>query len=266
MKTSGGRVMLKAAPVAPKRDVLAAQINSGLLRQETGPNHETLRVVNGHALALSVQSLIPVTGFGGIAPSDGNASIKSPDLLGVRPMGKTKLDAVFSVFVLNIRDSEKHPGERHNNLRVTTIENGVPEAIWGRSQTEGVVPAATPEANTITATLGIRIAFAPIPPSGALPPIDIEKFKYETFDKPIPWEASLAPPEDFSSGETGIEVFHTAMSVKTKGRRKAVRDILVAQSPFLNEVDLTKLAENPESYFQADPIICRLGSRNESIA
>ena len=245
-------------------EVIATQINSGLIRQETGDDNQPLRIVNGHALALSVQSMIPVTKFSGLAPSDGNASIKSLDLLGARAMGKTTLRSEFSVGIRNILDPNKNPGERPN-LRVTTIENGVPEAVWGKSKTEGVVPAATPEAKTIPVTIGIRIAFAPIHPQGALPAMDIEKFAYETFNKPIPWDANLKPAPPLSAGEQS-QGLDTVMSDATIQLRNAVLDVLTRQSPFvLNKVDLSQLVKHRESYFQADPTIARLGSLNESI-
>ena len=254
----------REVPKPAKPDVITTQINSGLLRQEAGQDKEPLRVVNGHALAMSVQSMIPVTSFSGVVPADGQASIKSLDLLGVRPMGKTKLESEFSVSIRNILDTNK-PAER-DNLRVTTIENGVPEALWGKSAREGVVPAAAPEAKTITVTLGIRFAFAPIHPKGALPAMDIEKFAFETFNKPIPWDPTLKPAPPLADGEVRGDSLSTVMSVNTTNSRNAVLDVLARQSPFtLNKVDLTELVKNRESYFQADPALARLGSLNESI-
>jgi len=257
---------LVAATLPAKSDVLATQINSGLLRQEAGEDKQPLRVVNGHALALSAQSMIPVTRFGELAPTDSQASIKGLDLLGVRPMGKTKLDSEFSVSIRNILDSSLQPADR-KNLRVTPIENNVPEALWGKSEREGVVPPAAPEAKTIAVTLGIRISFAPIHPQGALPAMAIEKFAYETFNKPIPWDPGLKPAAAFSADEVRGEGLDTVMSEKTTSKRNAVLDVLARQSPFdLNRVNLAELVKNRESYFQADPTISRLGSRNESIA
>ena len=252
----------EAIPSTP--EVIATQINSGLIRQETGDNKQTLRVVNGHALALSVQSMIPVTSFSGLTPGDGNASIKSLDRLGARAMGKTTLRSEFSVSIQNILDRNNKPADRPN-LRVTTIENGVPEAVWGKSKTEGVVPAATPEANTIPVTVGVRIAFAPIHPQGALPAMDIEKFASETFNKPIPWDPNLKPAPPLSEGEQG-QGLDAVMSDATIRQRNAVLDLLARKSPFVvNEVDLTELVKHRKSYFQADPTIARLGSLNESI-
>ena len=252
----------EAIPSTP--EVIATQINSGLIRQETGDNKQTLRVVNGHALALSVQSMIPVTSFSGLTPGDGNASIKSLDRLGARAMGKTTLRSEFSVSIQNILDRNNKPADRPN-LRVTTIENGVPEAVWGKSKTEGVVPAATPEANTIPVTVGVRIAFAPIHPQGALPAMDIEKFASETFNKPIPWDPNLKPAPPLSEGEQG-QGLDAVMSDATIRQRNAVLDLLARKSPFVvNEVDLTQLVKHRKSYFQADPTIARLGSLNESI-
>ena len=136
-----------------------------------------------------------------------------------------------------------------------------------KSQTDGVVPAAAPEAKTITVTLGIRIAFAPIHPKGALPAIEIEKFAYETFNKPIPWDPSLKPAAIFSADEIRGEGLNTVMSNQTTRRRDAVLDVLARQSPFaLNRVDLAEFVKRRDFYFQADPTLARVGSLNESIA
>ena len=264
LRKSAGPLNTSEAITTATPEVIATQISSGLIRQETGENKQTLRVVNAHALALSVQSMIPVTSFSGLAPSDGNASIKSLDRLGARAMGKTTLRSEFSVSIQNVLDRNNKPADRPN-LRVTTIENGVPEAVWGKSKTEGVVPAATPEANTIPVTVGIRIAFAPIHPQGALPAMDIEKFAFETFNKTIPWDPNLKPAPPLAEGEQG-QGLDAVMAEATVRQRDAVLDVLKRQSPFVvNAVDLTQLVKHRKSYFQADPTIARLGSLNESI-
>ena len=142
---------------------------------------------------MSVQSLIPATSFVRLAPTNGD-SVKSLDLLGVRPMGHTKLTSPFSIDIVNVAGAAGNIDPKRSNLRVSVIDNGVPEALWGKSEREGEVPAAAPAAITIKATLGIQIAFAPIHPQGALPAMQIQKFAYETFNKSIPWDPKLKPP------------------------------------------------------------------------
>jgi hypothetical protein len=143
----------------------------------------------------------------------------------------------------------------------------VPEALWGKSEREGVVPAAAPAANTITATLGIQIAFAPIHPQGALPAMQIQKFAYETSNKSIPWDRSLKPPATFSSDQIQGESIDTVMSATTVSQRSAVLAVIGRGSPFvLNPVDLTELQRQRQTYFQADPVLCGLGSVDEGIA
>jgi hypothetical protein len=236
-----------------KAEAITTSLTSGLLRQE-----KELRVANGHALALTVQSVIPVTEFDGLAPK--NLPAAAPGL-GIRPMGKTDLESKLMVSINGV-DPDR------DNLRVELVETGVPEALWGRASDEGKVPLpAKPEAKTIRARAGIRISFAPIHPRGALPPIDIEKFAYETFEKPIPWDASPKPPRPFSADEIRGESIDTVMSDKTSNNRDEVLKVLAGRSPFvLNKVDLTEFVKKRESYFQADPTVCRLGSLTEGIA
>jgi hypothetical protein len=259
--------MLRAAAALPaaNSDVIAASINSGLIREENANTPQPLRVVNGHAFALSVKSLIPVTSFDGLAPKNGD-SVKSLDLLGVRPMGKTTLTSKLSIDIIDLGGAAGNIKPDRENLRVSVIDDGVPEAMWGKSLVEGEVPPVAAEAKTIAATLGIQIAFAPIAPQHPLPPMDIEKFAYEVINKPIPWDPKLIPSQNFDSGETHDETLATIMSDRTKDNRNAVLAVLAVNNPFpLNQVDLTRLENEIGSYFQADPVLCRVGSVDEGI-
>jgi hypothetical protein len=87
----------------------------------------------------------------------------------------------------------------------------------------------------------------------------IEKFAYETFPKPIPWNDQLKVAETIAATERK-EIWTVMDSVSTQSRN-AVLAVLARESPFaLNKADLTELSKAGESYFQADPEISRLGS------
>lgn len=249
-------------------EVIAVRISSGLIRQEeAGKSKKLLRVVNAHALTLTAQSLIPSTCFGGLASG---AKSTEAGKVGIRPMGKTNLDSAFTVKMSDV-------DRNRDNLRVSSIESGVPEALWGKSKEEGKTPLPSdPEANTIPATVGIRISFAPQHPRGALPHMAIEKFAYETFEKPIPWKDDLSPAETITAKEIrdvvsipgtnsqdsvpALPVIETVVADNVTQKRKEILDILVREAPFtLNTVDLSRFAKAQEHYFQADPEICRLG-------
>ena len=193
----------------PPQEVVATQINSGLIRQETLADKSVLRVVNAHALALTAQSLIPISTFdnqtNGLRPNyddtgqpvsyDAQGRLVQPaptassetadpaavnvDALGIRSMGKTSLTLTFTVTINGVANDPNSPD---NNLRIAAVKTGVPDALWGKSEVAGTAPLPTePEANTLPAWAGIRISFDPKPPQGALPPMPIEKFAYERF-------------------------------------------------------------------------------------
>jgi hypothetical protein len=239
---------LKGSP--DSSNVIVTQINSGLIREEKTRSGTMLRVVNAHALALTTQSLIPVSEFTGLKPQD--ALTSSPPELGIRSMGKTGLRSSYKVSINGRTEVRK-------NMRASLVKTAVPDALWGKSLEEGKVPLPeAPKAITLQAWAGLRISFDPIHPQGALPAMAIEKFAYETFDKPIPWDDQLKVAETIAANERK-EIWAVMDDVSTP-RRNAVLAVLARGSPFdLNKVNLDELAEARESYFQADPEICRLG-------
>ena len=245
---------LEASP--NNSNVIVTQINSGLIREEKRKNELTksetvLRVVNAHGLALTTQSLIPVSEFTGLKAQD--AATSSPANLGIRSMGKTTLRSSYKVTLNGETDARK-------NMRILLVKTAVPDALWGASREEGKVPLPEePKAITLDAWAGIRISFDPIHPQGALPAMAIEKFAYETFPKPIPWNDQLKVAETIAATERK-EIWTVMDSVSTQSRN-AVLAVLARESPFvLNKADLTELSKAGESYFQADPEISRLGS------
>jgi hypothetical protein len=237
-------------------NVIVTQINSGLIREEKRKNELTksetvLRVVNAHGLALTTQSLIPVSEFTGLKPQDAPAS--SPPNLGIRSMGKTTLRSSYKVTLNGETDSRK-------NMRTLLVKTAVPDALWGKSREEGEVPLPEePKAITLNAWAGVRISFDPIHPQGALPAMALEKFAYETFNKPIPWNDQLKVAETLAENER--KEIWTVMDRVSAQSRNAVLAVLARESPFvLNNADLNELSKAGESYFQADPEISRLGS------
>jgi hypothetical protein len=238
--------------------VIVTQINSGLIREEKR-DERVLRVVNAHALSLTTQSLIPVSDFTGLELKGAS----NPPKLGIRSMGKTKLTSSYNVAITGATDVR-----RKENIRTFLVKATVPDALWGASDEEGKVPLPDePKAKTVDAWSGIRIEFDPIAPKGALPPMAIATFAYETFNKPIPWNAKLKVAKTIAGDDRkGI---WTVMDDTSRQRRNAVLAVLAKGSPFiLNATDLTELAKaaDPQgpakvrqSYFQADPEICQLG-------
>ena len=217
-----------------------------------------LRVVNAHGLALTIQSLIPVSEFTGLKPQDASAS--SPGNLGVRSMGKTELGSSFKAAINRVGEPVSSPDDR-KNIRISLIKTAVPDALWGKSREEGKVPLPKePEAIMLKAWAGIRISFDPIHPQGALPAMAIEKFADETFNKPIPWNDQLKAAETIDAeAREGKEVWTMMDSAPTQSRN-AILAVLAQESPFdLNTVNLNGLSKAREAYFQANPEICRLG-------
>jgi hypothetical protein len=239
---------LKGSP--DNSNVIVTEINSGLIREEKTRSGTMLRVVNAHALALTTQSLIPVSEFTGLKPQD--ALTSSPPELGIRSMGKTGLRSSYKVSINGRTEVRK-------NMRASLVKTAVPDALWGKSREEGRVPLPeAPKAITLRAWAGLRISFDPIHPQGALPAMAIEKFAYETLDKPIPWDDQLSVAETIAANERK-EIWAVMDDVSTP-RRNAVLAVLARESPFdLNKVNLDELGKARESYFQADPKICRLG-------
>lgn len=234
----------------PKQEVITTRINSGLTREEK-LDKETLHVVNSHELVITTQSVIPITCFTKLKPSIPPAQLDEP---GIRPMGKTRLESNYSVTMTNITNDRK-------NLRFSPVTANVPESLWGKSDGEGKVslPSA-PEAKFLLACVGMRISFAPIDPTGTLTKIAIEKFKYDDFQKPIPWDHTIELPSFLSAEEQKIE-FDNVMAPATVKLRNNVLAILAMQNcPFyLNNVNLEKLSKSGDSCFQEKIQYRRLG-------
>lgn len=258
---------------------ITTQINSGLIREEKqkeGEEDGVIRVVNAHALALTIQSLIPITEFPGLTrdPEDHSIRFKSniPDTAstkekpfdlpvicsdpGIRSMGKTTLTSSCNVCIC--KNNKGDITGKQQNVRIALVTAKVPDALWGKSIKGKEVPDS-PEANLLSVCVGLRISFDPIDPQGALPAMEIEKFKYENCDeKLIPWDKSAPSDEDHTYDLITIA---NVMDKDTIIRRNKVLDVFGVQNwPFtLNKVDLTEMKNAGNSYFQAGPEYCDLG-------
>ena len=254
-------------PAKSPPPVIVVRINDGLLTQRE-KNNEVLRVVNAHQLSLTAESLIPSTSFAGLA---GSANYKQssngrPDLkstFGIRPMAKQTLNSIFSVNLLHGFEGGFTDVGVPGNLRATFVENGVPDALWGRCDVEGQVPLpGGPEAKTIKATAGILFSFLPIDPEHALFPIPLAKLKFEQLPtKEVVWQ-------DLGEAQTipapGNNTFWNTIwnNAEVNARRSAILGVLTRQSPFaMNTPKLDQLQKSERDYFQADPEFATLGEQ-----
>jgi len=254
-------------PATSPPPVIVVRINNGLLTQRE-QNNEVVRVVNAHALSLTAESLIPSTSFAGLA---GSAKYKQPEnerpdlksTFGVRPMAKQTLNSGFKVTLLRGVEGEFKDVGIPMNLRATFVENGVPDALWGRCEAEGQVTLpGSPEAKTIKATAGIVFSFLPLDPEHALFPIPLAKLKFEQLPtKRVVWQ-------DFGEAATipapGNNTFWNTIwnNNEVDARRNAILGVLSRQSPFaMNTPKLERLQKSEHDYFQADPELATLGEQ-----
>lgn len=247
--------------------VIASSLTGGLIREK-----ERLRVVNAHALELTIRSKVPATEFvGSIKPSPAEAKMApARKKLGIRPMGEQELVSKLEVRIDGLKDGDKNP----DNLLVETIQIGAPDALWGPSAEQGKVrlpdaKAGTIKPETIDATAGIRISFKPRIPGGSLPPMPIEQFKYVNMLQPIPWDEGLKFADPLTAGyspdakpESRLAALELVASAEVTKKRQEILDVLAFESPFeLNKVDLSQLAERRATYFQHDPEIVSTGGQ-----
>lgn len=234
----------QALPASP--DVFTVRITTGLLReQEIKGENRTHRIVNAHQLSLVVQSVIPCTKFAGLAEK-----VDAAAPCGIRPMGRTSLESVFTVTADGIE-----PGK---HVKVSAITGNVPDAVWGN---EGLVLLPkTPDRKTVKATLGIRIVCIPQVPVAELPAIPIKEFDFDLIEKTVDWGEPGKLPK-YKLSEEGATIFNTICSDSVNESRKAILACLRRQLPadlLLNEPDLKRLS-NDKDYFQARPEMTAVG-------
>ena len=240
----------KALTAEKSPEVFSVRITGGLLReQEIKGTNRTARIVNAHQLSLTVQTVIPCTGFGGVAEG-----LKAGHPCGIRPMGKTNLDSVFSVTADGLI-----PGK---HINVSAITGNIPDAVWGISETkDDIVPLPkTPESKTIEAALGVSIVSIPQDPENSLPAIAIEKFNFERISKRVDW-AVVDRPKYVKPEERWSKYSTIWQDDSVRQRRNEVLRCLREEMPLdrvLNEPHLERLSAT-EDYFQQLPEMNAVG-------
>jgi len=250
----------------PQEQVIATQINSGLVAEQKDGDR-VLRVVNAHALALTTQSVVPVSEFTGVTPP-----AFKPAKLGIRSMGKKSLKSSSKVSLK--RGGKEVVQKDVANLRVSVIEANVPDALWGPSEVDGQVKlASVPEAGKmmVKAAAGLRISLDPKYPANPLPAMEMQKFAFANLpEKWIPWDQNLKASDRLDTNDQNGGEITAWMSEEAQKRRNAVHAVLQGSAvltdlewmppfPALDEVKLNNLVRAGAAYFQADPEICRLG-------
>ncbi len=245
----------RTAAVDASPEVFSIRINTGLLReQEIKSENRTARVVNAHRLSLSVQSVIPCTKFEGVAK---DLAAASP--CGIRPMGKINLQSTFRVTV----EGTQKERITEKQISVSVITGNVPDAVWGKSEKEGVVPLPkTPERKTIEAALGVRIDSIQQAPVDSLPAIPIARFQYEDLPKRVDWSVEKQPEyvlvQTRWSEYSGIwndDAVKRERDGVLKFLRRHMPDELMLHKPELEQMSAC------QDYFQQQPEIVRWSSK-----
>lgn len=244
----------------PSPDVFSVRITAGLLReQEIQGKNRTVRIVNAHRFSLTVQSVIPCTEFKEMGKG---LDAKTP--CGIRSMGKTSLHSVFSVKAVKILPDKSLAADKilpGKHVSVSAVTGNVPDAMWGKSEKEGLVPLPkTPEGKTIEAALGVRIDAIPQDPVNSLPAMPIEKFKFELIAKSVDW-AVVERPKYAKPEERWSKYGTIWQDDSVRQRRKEILECLRQHMPpelALNEPHLERLSAT-EDYFQQRPEMNAVG-------
>jgi hypothetical protein len=243
----------KKAFLPEQSDVVTARVESGLLLQDTREGQPPLFVVSAHALKLSVESTVPLTGLDFVknrVPQKNGVPEPLPSAtLGVSPMAKTALHAPLKLSIIQAGEPISLP-----SARCEFVETGTPEALWRPAKEEGQLLQTKASAETMRATTGVRLALDPIPPVGASAIIRIDKEEYDDFKKLIPaLERVDALP---STSKAGVE---QTMTKPTSDQRDEILRVLRQRWPSLQASDLTETAKRHEECFRAEPKPWRLG-------
>lgn len=254
---------LPPSKIAGVPDVFSLRITAGLLREQKVDENRTDRIISAHQLSLVAESVIPCTGFEDLAAAAGSP----PASLGVRPMGKTGLESKFSVTIL---DEARKP--KVSNLRAVAVAGNVPDAVWGKSAKEGVVPIPDkPDAKTIGATVGVRISCIPPEPVNPIPKIAIEKLASWKISKKVEW-ASPIEIQPYTDRAADTTIFNTIWTEPVQKQRTAILDCLRDNGFAMNQPNLEELSKIGDSdagqpplggYFQEQPRLCALGTKPE---
>jgi hypothetical protein len=249
--------------------VSTIRITRGLISErEVGEKEQkrTLRLVNAHEFSFTTESLIPSTAvyLNNKSPADES---KLEAGLGIRPMRKATLQSEHNVS-LKRKQSGSQNGWGDEYLDFKRVPKNVPYALWSND----LSPLKAPSSQTIKNVLGgLRVSLKTRDPIHALTPIDIEKFKYEEFEKAIPWTEVQAPKEIPAQGENTLmnTIWIDPNEASGKVRQNQIlvtqkrNAILMAlgKTQEIESINLQDLAANAKRIFQAMPEMACLGER-----
>ena len=240
--------------------VSTIRITSGLINEREVKVKElgvkrTLRLVNAHALSFTTESVIPSTAIvlngKDIIPKE-NTPKQS---LGIRPMGKDTLHSEHKVSLVRKHgDSQNGLKDNYLDFDFESIPKNVPYALWSKDLSRLNAPSAETIKNV---PAGLRVSLKTRAPEHALTPIDLEKFKYEKFEKSIPWTEVREPTEIPAQGEnTLMNTIWNNPTVTLK--RNSILDAL-KKSQEIESINLQDLAKHAKEIFQAMPEMACLG-------
>jgi hypothetical protein len=230
------------------------RITRGLLSERevgTGDAKRTLRVVNAHELRFTTESVIPSTKVSlNDQPTDETPREAE---LGIRPMRKATLQSTHAVRLQRKDGSSLNQWEQ-KHLDFQPVTKNVPYALWSNDLSRLKTPSADMIKNV---TSGLQVLLKARDPIHALEPIDLEEFKYDKYEKTIPWIEITVPGEIAAPGErTLMNTIQNQISVTQK--RNAILSALGKKAD-IESIDLSDLAVNARRTFQAMPAMARLG-------
>ncbi len=173
-------------PSQPGQDPVlnTIRITGGLLSERTigeTEHKKAIRVVNAHAFSFVTESVIPSTTIllNNTRVVDGQADAPA---LGIRPMREAALQSEQKVVIRRRGKDQTEWGAKY--VASQLLRKNVPSALWSND----LAALQTPSAKMIKEVpSGLRISMTLQDPCHALSPIDLAKFRYDNFEKPIPW-------------------------------------------------------------------------------
>lgn len=228
--------------------VVGLQVARGLVRELKRDNEPPLRLVNAHALALVVQSQVPLTEFAVTHADRAFDVVDAGDAarLGIAPMRADSLSAAMTLTLTR----NGNPYHDFELFGVTGICDGVPSALWAGSasgektkERRAVLPAVT----------GVTLGFDAPEPVGALGWMTIRANDRDRIPRTLPSPHRKKPVSDeeieaealraalarFGMAPDSAEPLHTMRSIFTDDMRH-------------------------DTYFQANPETATLGSALEA--
>ena len=206
------------------------------------------RIVNPHELTIETDSVVPCSEVCvGAIRTMGTAK------LGIRPMRETLLESCHVVSISK-NDESRVEGQFHP---IHWSKRNYPEALWSAN-----AASRKPEAGMVKdVPSGVVLRVQPVIPEHPLGPFLIEKFKYESIPKRIPWSAAASPIEPEDAEFSGVSAENPL--------RDHIRDCLAKHVSKLgksswNEIVMTNTSSKPSEYFQAWPTRAALGQTDKN--